>query len=227
MPLPESQVKLSRSLARDEAYIRLKQWIIDGALLPGEVLRDHQIAVSLGVSRTPVREALRRLEDENLVETALNRWTRVAPIDLTAAAESYAVIERLEILALELAFHQLTSADLQAMTEANRAMQRAADQQFPMQAVIADEAFHEVIINRAGNSVVSGLLGQLKPKLRRVELAYFDAASRARSSFREHSTIIGALKGRSLPVAVAALRSNWQGSLERFTTSRQQRGVVT
>jgi DNA-binding GntR family transcriptional regulator len=222
MPLPEFGVKLSRILAREEAYRKLRNWIIDGTLLPGEVLRDHAIAGSLGVSRTPVREALRRLQDEGLVETALNRWTRVAPLDLTKARETYAVIESLEVLALERAFPNLTPADLQDMAQANRAMQSAAEQQELMEAVIADEAFHEVLTARAGNGVLAALLAQLKTQLRRVELAYFDVASRAHGSFREHAAIVKALKGRSVPEAVSSLRHNWQGSLERLTSSQQQ-----
>src|SRR5207248_3505224 len=80
MPIPQTEIRLTRSLARDEAYEKIRDWIIDGTLRPGELLRDQEIAQSLGVSRTPMREALRRLEDEGFVETALNRWTRVAPL---------------------------------------------------------------------------------------------------------------------------------------------------
>ena len=87
MPIPESGPKISRTLARDDAYNKLRGWIIDGTLKPEEVLHDQHIAALLGVSRTPVREALRRLEDEGLVETALNRWTRVAALDLNRTAE--------------------------------------------------------------------------------------------------------------------------------------------
>jgi DNA-binding GntR family transcriptional regulator len=226
MPVPQSGVKMSRTLAREEAYDKLRDWIIDGTLRPGEVLRDQEIAASLGVSRTPVREALRRLADENLVETSLNRWTRVAPVDLTGAAETYAVIEALEVLALELALPKIKPADVREMTEANRAMRDAVGRQEPMEAVTADEAFHEVLIRRAGNGVLSVLLKQLKTKLRRIEVAYFDAAAPAHVSFREHAAVVAALKNRSLPEALAALRRNWRGSFERFTSSRQRQKDV-
>jgi DNA-binding GntR family transcriptional regulator len=170
----------------------------------------------VGVSRTPVREALRRLEDEGLVETALNRWTRVAPIDIGKAAEIYAIVEALELFALETAIRRLTAQDLTRMREANQAMRRAAELQNPATAVIADESFHEVWIERANNGELSALLGQFRTKLRRVELAYFDAAARALSSFREHAAIIQALSGRSLPAARQAVRRNWRGSAQRL-----------
>jgi DNA-binding GntR family transcriptional regulator len=156
---------------------------------------------------------LRRLEDEGFVETALNRWTRVTPLDFTRALESYTIIETLELLALELAFPGMTRDDLQRMSSANRAMHKAAE---PPDAVKADEDFHEVWIGRANNSELFALIEQLKRKIRRVELAYFDAASRADESFREHTAIIKALRRRSLAKARLALQSNWRGSVERF-----------
>jgi DNA-binding GntR family transcriptional regulator len=223
MPLPESVPKVPRTLAREDAYNKLRGWIIDGTLKPEEILRDHEIATVLGVSRTPVREALRRLEDEGLVETALNRWTRVASLDLTRAAETYVIIEALEVLAIERAFPRLTRGDLQSLEDANRAMQKAARQQEPALAVIADEDFHELLIRHANNGELLLLLGQLKTRLRRVELAYFDATPRVHASFREHAAIIEALQERSLSRACAALRLNWAGSLERLRKSVEER----
>jgi DNA-binding GntR family transcriptional regulator len=227
MPLPDSTSKVLRTLARDDAYNRLRGWIIDGTLKPAEVLHDHEIGAVLGVSRTPVREALRRLEDEGLVETALNRWTRVASLDLTKTAETYVIIEALEVVALELAFPRLTREDVQGLEGANRAMQKAAKQQEPALAVIADEDFHEFLIGHANNGELLLLLRQLKTRLRRVELAYFDATPRAHASFREHAAIIKAVQERSLSQACAALRRNWAGSLERLRTLVGKRGSGT
>ena len=102
------------------------------------------------------------------------------------------------------------------MREANQTMRRAAELENPATAVIADESFHEVWIERANNGELSALLGQFRTKLRRVELAYFDAAARAQSSFREHAAIIQALSGRSLPAARQAVRRNWRGSAQRL-----------
>jgi DNA-binding GntR family transcriptional regulator len=222
MPLPVSDLKVPRPLAREEAYDRLRGWIIAGTLRPGELLRDHDIAAALGVSRTPVREALRRLQDEGFVVTALNRWTRVAPLDLEAAAESYLVLAALDLLALELAFARLDPDDVRCLIDANRTMRAAAGRHDPSAAVAADEAFHQVWIGRAGNGELAALVARLRAKLRRVELAYFDASSRARASFAEHAAVIRALCRRSLPAARTALRRNWRGSVERMRAFVQQ-----
>jgi len=214
MPLPQTKTRLSRPLARDEAYEKLRDWIIAGTLKPGETLRDQEIARVLGISRTPVREALRRLEDEGFVETALNRWTRVAPLDVKKAIEIYCVIEALEIFALEKA--QLTPHDLQNMVDANHAMRASLRAQKPLSALRADEAFHGIWIARAQNGELWVLVAQLKTKMLRVELAYWDRAAQTARSVREHAAIIKALQKGSRREAIAALKQNWEGSMERL-----------
>src|SRR5438270_1773693 len=216
MPLPQSEVKLSRTLARDEAYEKLRDWIIEGTLKPGENLRDQEIAQSLGISRTPVREALRRLEDEGFVETALNRWTRVAPLDLRKAIEIYGVLEALETFALENA--RLTPADLESMAAANEVMRRSIERKRAASALQADESFHGVWMARARNSELWVLVAQLKIKLRRVELAYWDRAAQTEQSIREHAAIVKALRKNQRPAAIAALKQNWEGSMRRLRT---------
>lgn len=216
MPIPQITKPLSRRLARDEAYDRLKEWIIDGTLRPNEVLRDQDIAQSLGVSRTPVREALRRLEDEEFVETALNRWTRVAPLDLQKALELYSIVEALEVFALETA--RLTPDDLARMGAANQQMQEALKQQRPSLALRADERFHEVWLTRVQNGELWVLVQQIKTKLRRVDLAYWDRGLRAADSVREHAALLQALKSGSRRDAVAALKRNWEGGKQRLGT---------
>lgn len=221
MPLPQSEIRLSRTLARDEAYEKLRDWIVQGTLRPAEVLRDQEIARSLGVSRTPVREALRRLEDEGLVETALNRWTRVAPLDLRKSVEIYGIIEALEVLALESA--QLTPQHLKDMSIANEAMRKAIQRKDASAALRADEVFHGVWVGQCGNGELWLLLGQLKAKVRRVELAYWDRAVQADESYREHAAILKALEKGSRRTAIAALKQNWQGSMERLRTMAERR----
>ncbi|WP_216326440.1 GntR family transcriptional regulator [Deinococcus aestuarii] len=215
MPLPDTP-RLPRVLAREEVYARLRDWIVGGTLPPGEVLRDHDIAARLGVSRTPVREALRRLEDEGFVETALNRWTRVAPLDLTQAAELYPVIEALDVLALEQGGPGLTEEHLRRLERANADLAHSLAQHDAARALSADDAFHAVWVEAAANRALAGVLGGLKLKLRRAELAYFGHEARGEHSLGEHTAIVAALRARQWDQACAWLRRNWRGSLERL-----------
>src|SRR3954447_10904271 len=81
MPVPADRAALERDLLRDRAYTTLRDAIVDGTLQPGERLRDQELTEWLGLSRTPVRDALSRLEQDGLVETEPQRLTRVAALD--------------------------------------------------------------------------------------------------------------------------------------------------
>src|SRR5579863_1863573 len=91
--------KLDTASLRQRVYQALQDAIVCGDLAPGERLRDHELAARLGVSRTPVREALQRLEDEGLVATAPRASTRVTPLDARAAREAFPVVATLHALA--------------------------------------------------------------------------------------------------------------------------------
>ena len=92
MPVPDSPAPLRTALLRDSVHDRLRDAIVDGTLAPGEVVRDTELATWLGVSRTPVREALLRLGEAGLVRSAPGRSTVVAEIDLAEVREAHAVV---------------------------------------------------------------------------------------------------------------------------------------
>ncbi len=119
MPVPEREGTLDRDLLRDRAYVALRDAIVDGTLAPGERLRDAELTRWLGLSRTPVREALARLEQDGLVETAPQRFTRVTPLDRRAARDAFPLVAALHALAAELAVPRLTASDYADMFEAN------------------------------------------------------------------------------------------------------------
>lgn len=209
MPVPQTS-PLQRPILRESVYERLRDWIIEGVLQPGEALRDQSLALALGVSRTPVREALRRLEDEGLVQTAKNRWTRVKPITLSETRQIYPIVRALELLALELAFTHITPQHLQAMQQANHELQQALHNQDPTGATQADTRFHQVFIAAAQNPELENLLHHLKLKYRRLEQAFFGSGVLGLSSPQEHQAIIQALEQHNLEAARQALANNWE-----------------
>jgi DNA-binding GntR family transcriptional regulator len=204
-----------------EVCARLRQWIIEGVLRPGEVIRDQALAAQLGVSRTPVREALLCLEAEGFVESARNRWTRVTRISIQTAQEIYPLVETLEVMALRL---QASSFDPQltsALRKANRKLIAAIDKRSWAAAMDADAEFHRLLVARAGNAELIATLEALTRKLRRVELAYFSRASAASTSASEHKRIIGAIEKKDAKAACVALRTNWRNSLQRLKDMAQ------
>jgi DNA-binding GntR family transcriptional regulator len=215
MPIPEATRKLEKPLMRDEVYEDLREWIIGGTLKPGEKLRDAELAEALGVSRMPVREALRRLEDEGLVETAANRWTRVASVDLGQAERIYPIIIALESLAVKLAVPHLDEQALRRMEEANARLRDALRAGEAVQASLEDRNFHEVLLENTGNPDLTRILENLKMKLRRLEVAYFGGSIVAERSVEEHEELLAALRAGEVERASRAVEDNWHRSLQR------------
>lgn len=120
MPVPQpSSIAAPRTLLRDVAYAKMLEAIQDGTLEPGERLNDDQLTAWLGVSRTPVREAIARLASEGLIEMAANRYTRVASQSIDAFREA-------ADLADALYSHALMRAD-QLPAGPRRALQKRAE----------------------------------------------------------------------------------------------------
>lgn len=225
MPIPVKPQPINRSFMREEVYNTLLTWIMEGELRPGEKLVDKDLAETMGVSRTPVREALRRLEDKDLVESSANRWTRVTHVSKKEPELIYPIIWNLEDLALTTAVERLAENDFKAMETANQELSEALAGQDPVQASLADIRFHDVFIERSGNYHLINILRDLKIKYRRVEVTYFEGYACARYSLDEHYRILDALRVRDLDLARSLVRANWQSSLARLMDLECRAGV--
>jgi hypothetical protein len=121
MPVPQQRAAIERHLLRDTAYDALCTAIVSGTLAPGERLHDEELCSWLGLSRTPVRDALGRLEDEGLIETAPQRYTQVTPLRAADAQHTFPVLAVVHGLATELAVPRLGDRDFAQLDEANDA----------------------------------------------------------------------------------------------------------
>ncbi len=216
MPVPFKTKPFNRSFMREEVYKTLLTWIMEGELRPGEKLLDKELAQSMGVSRTPVREALRRLEDKDLVESSANRWTRVSEVSIREPEKIYPIIWTLEALAVSLAIDKLTEDDFNKMDRANVALDNALCKENPVKASMADIQFHDAFIKRSDNPHLMSILRDLKIKYRRVEVTYFEGHASATYSLDEHHRIVAALRAGDLAGAQDGIRLNWQSSLKRL-----------
>jgi len=117
MPASFAPLQPSNVVLGDEVYARLSEAILDGTLAPGERLRDHELAERLGVSRTPVREALQRLERAGLVEVAPNRYTRVSIPNEKSRADVAELVAYNMGFAVRLAAQRCTDEQLAAALE--------------------------------------------------------------------------------------------------------------
>ena len=205
------------SLLREEVYSRIRGWIVEGLLPADTRLRDLEIAEALGVSRTPVREAIRRLEDEGLVVAEASRWTprRPAghPAPRTGSTRSSGRSSGSRSAWRRAAGARSASRRCGPPTTRLAAALGAGD---PRGASEADTSFHRQLVMAADNRELTALLDDLKSRLRRIEIAYFGGTSAGERSVEEHARVVEALAAGDLDRAQDEVERNWRESLARL-----------
>jgi len=202
MPIPGKGNTIDRALLRDEVFTRLRAAIVDGTFAPGEQLKDNDLAAWLGVSRTPVREALLRLGDAGLVIASPGRSTVVASLDLRAARDARDVVAAMHEVAVLEATNSVTRADLTAMRAANKRFRSALSARDVDQALAADDDLHAIPVRVAGNRAVEAVLDQFTPVVRRAERLRFSTLS-GRASVGRHDDLIRLLEAGDAEAAAA------------------------
>ncbi len=146
-----AQAQPSLSLV-DAAYEQVRRRILDNVWPPGHQALEQEVALALGMSRTPVREALMRLRNEGLVEVVPRHGMRVLPVSAADMREIYEILTALECMAAELlAARQPTKAQLAPLVNATKAMDRALKSGDLDAWAAADELFHAQLVELAGN----------------------------------------------------------------------------
>ncbi|HEX5859474.1 MAG TPA: GntR family transcriptional regulator [Microbacterium sp.] len=188
MPIPQNAAAVDRSLLRDDVYRRLRDAIVDGTFLPGEQLKDGELADWLGVSRTPVREALLRLGASGLVVVVPGRSTTVSTIDPQAVRDARDVIAAMHGLAVRETAGRLAADDVERMRDANRRFAEALAADDVATALDADEELHRIPVAALRNRALEAVLEQFEPLVRRAELLRFSGDGRA--SVDRHEQLI-------------------------------------
>jgi len=193
----------------DAAYAQIRQRILDNIWPPGHRALEQAIALELGMSRTPVREAIMRLCNEGLVEVIPRHGMRVLPVSPTDMREIYEILTALECMAAErLARRKPGEAELKPLVDASRAMDKALKAGDLDAWAVADERFHSHFIELAGNR-----------QLQATVLNYWDRAHRARmftlrlrpkpvNSTKEHMKIVERLRAGDAEGAAQVTRAH-------------------
>lgn len=208
-----SPLPLDRAPLRDRIYGVLHERIVSGDLAPGEVVRDGELADSLGASRTPVREALIRLSGAGLVENRVGRGFRVRPLERREVEELHPLIECLEPLALELSApcEAARSAELERLacamedTEADAARRHALDAEW-----------HRALIAGCANERLLRHVEEIRGALRRYETAWLASVRGMQLSVDEHRAIAAAFADGPRARAVTLLRKHWRRGLDEL-----------
>jgi DNA-binding GntR family transcriptional regulator len=211
--LDVSLSKVTRPLLRDEAYDRIRRAIVDGTLPPGAPLRDGDLADQLGLSKAPVREALRRLADDGLVDSKPQSYTRVSDVMSRDVVDARQIVRVLHEFAVREAAPRCRPADVAAMRAANDRFAKAIEARDIAAAVRADDELHDVPVRLAGNAAVAATLDRYTPLLRRLEHARFSSAL-AWNSVERHTKLIDALEAHDTETAVSVISTIWTDLLE-------------
>ena len=177
---------------REEVYARLKQAIIEGQLPPGEHLIETKLAERFGVSRVPVREAIRSLERENLVSPSAKGMV-VSSFTRTSINEVYTVRAALEALACQLAAKHITPEEKELLPQILERSRRAIADNDIAALTACDIEFHEVLIAAGRNATLNKVLAQLRDSVRRYRSASIALPGRPQEVLRDHTAIAKAV----------------------------------
>lgn len=184
-----------------EAADTLRDLIIHGELAPGERIVERTICRRLNVSRTPLREALKLLEQDGLVEMSRHRGARVAPYSPADALDLFAVIANLESLAAELAADRIDDGELDRLHDLHEQMRghfeaRRVDEYF-----VLNSRIHDLILAHCGNHVLQSSHARLMLQARRGRYMAIVDGARWKQAMAEHELLLAALRSRQAVVA--------------------------
>ncbi len=189
---------------REVVFVTLRRQILRGELKPGERLMEISLANKLGVSRTPIREAIRMLEHEGLAVMKPRRGAQVAKISAQELTDVLEIRESLEILAISKACERMDAEDLQKMDDAARHFEELAAKPGSELTALAeaDVAFHDAIFNGTKNLRLIQILGNLREQMYRFRIEYMKDEAVRKELVEEHRQIRSAIREKNCALAV-------------------------
>lgn len=192
---------------KDEAYRYLKEAILSNELPPESPVREMEIAEKLKMSRTPIREAMRELEAEGLINSYPSRGSFVLSLTPYDVEEIYELRVLHELWALEKGFFRITDAELDYVQNAFDEAYANKDWKANHE---ADRLLHRIIIEKAGSKRLASFVKTLNTQIERVRYISAMGAGRLDESYREHSALIALMRSKDLIKCKEALRTHLQ-----------------
>lgn len=201
---------IQRLNLRDQVREELLNWLADGRLPPGQRLEEERISRALGVSRTPLREALTSLASDGLVEAVPRRGFRVPKLSAERVRNLHPVVGALEGLAVRLSGPQaaLLATQLDALNE-----RLGSAHISPMQRADLDRRWHETLVSRNPNRELGQLLERVRSRLRPYAGSWDRSARDIEQSRAEHAEIARLLASSRMDEAAEAVLRHWVGGI--------------
>ncbi len=202
----------------DEAYRTMRTMILDNEWAPGHRALEQELALELGMSRTPVREALIRLAKEGLVEVVPRHGMRVLPVSAADMNEIYQLLGSLEATAAELvALRKPTARDIAPLEAASRAMDAALATDDRDAWAKADERFHRHLVELCGNRLLAATVYNFWDRAHRARMFTLRLRPKPVHSTREHRDLVRAIKKGDAAAAREIFRAHRERSRRELT----------
>ena len=213
MPLPNYPYAGKDTLTKNDILETLQHWITVMQLKPGEKISDTEIAEYFNVSRTPVREVLKMLEQQKLIFTYPGRATIVADLALDDIESYYLPMQTLQCLAVRLAVEKADAADVEELERLNaefgEVMENANDAE---SILMADKSFHEKILEIAGNEYIEEFCSALWVHIARLDYLFFRNNTMG-TSYNDHKLMIESFRMKDPFGAELVMKNNWNYSM--------------
>jgi len=215
----------ARSLG-DEAYAEIKRRILFNEYPGGFQILEERLCEELGMSRTPLREALARLQSEGMVEILPRRGVRVLPLTARDIADIYEVLSALELLAVRsLADTEDNGRQVDRLQAEVDAMKRALDDDDLYAWALADERFHRILVDESGNQRLANAARTLLDQSQRFRMFTLRLREKPTGSTRNHSQLVSHLRRHDVDGAVAAHAGHKQRWHDSMRELMQQFGI--
>lgn len=191
---------------RDVVFNTLRKAILTGELKPGERLMEIHLANRLGVSRTPIREAIRKLELEGLVIMIPRRGAEVAQITEKSLKDVLEVRRALDALCVELACDRISAEETEQLRESCEEFERATETEDTAVIAKADVELHDIIVHATGNQRLIQLINNLSEQMYRYRFEYIKDEDRHDNLIREHRMIYESIAKRDKKRAAEAAK---------------------
>lgn len=216
-------VKLDRpSSLADQAYQQVKASIIQGHLAPGTRTSEVDLARSLGISRSPLREALRRLQEEGLVEAFSGRGIQVTELTPQAVREVYEVRVALERMAAALAAGHIPHDAIDKMGSALKEIRSDLDRGDTTPFNELELPFHDLFVMNCGNDLLIKYIARVRDQLARVVVFAGALLEHTRLSYEEHVEILAVMKHEDADELASAVEHHLRNVADRIISSLQR-----
>jgi len=222
--LPVTPIDRRRSAVL-QIHAQLRDWIVTGRSKPGELMSEPKLAERFGLSRTPIREAVKKLEEEGLLDIFPQVGSVVAPINVEVVRDSQFIRETLECRTIELAVATASASDIVQLRKIIAAQQDLVETSDREGFFKSDDHFHETLMRMSGRRSAWRIVMTTKAQLDRVRYLSLEDSDWLAMVFAEHCEIVEAVASRDAAKAVSAMQAHLRtvlAAIERMVVAHPE-----